>query len=296
MFDGFTSFDITVEPDVTIHGVSGGSGPAILLLHGFPQTHHIWHKVADELAKTYFVVAIDLRGYGQSSKPGGGEGHIRYGKKAMARDAVRVMDELLHGKTQFYICAHDRGARVAHRLCVDYPERVHKAIFLDICPTLAMYSQTDMVFAKAYFHWFFLIQEAPFPETLILANPTTWLEGSMGARHAGLGPFTAACLAEYKKNLTDTQTVHAMCEDYRAAASIDLEEAKQDIAEGRHVQCPLTVFWGAHGVIEKCFDAVAEWKKVSTSTVEGKALDCGHYIPEERPEDVLASVLEFLVE
>ncbi|QKX58920.1 uncharacterized protein TRUGW13939_06048 [Talaromyces rugulosus] len=300
MFDNFTTFNIPVEPDITIHGVHGGSGPVVLLLHGFPQTHHIWHRIADDLAQRYFVVAMDLRGYGRSSKPDGGDGHVRYGKKAMARDAVRVMDELCprtnnNDNKSFYICAHDRGARVAHRLCVDYPARVKKAIFLDICPTLAMYTQTDFVFAKAYFHWFFLVQDAPFPEDTITANPQAWVQGFMGGRHAGLEPFTAACLAEYENNLKDFQTVHAMCEDYRASSTVDMEEAARDIEQGRHIQCPLQVFWGAHGVIEKCFDAVAEWKKVSISTVEGRALDSGHYIPEERPENIVASVFEFFV-
>ncbi|CRG84627.1 hypothetical protein PISL3812_01886 [Talaromyces islandicus] len=307
MFKDFTPFDIPVEPDVTIHGVYGGSGPAVLLLHGFPQTHHIWHRIADDLAQSYFVVAMDLRGYGRSSKPEGGDGHVRYGKKAMARDALRVMDELCPRNSDhrnkdnnkdgppFYICAHDRGARVAHRLCVAYPARVKKAIFLDICPTLAMYTQTDLVFAKTYFHWFFLVQSAPFPENVITANPQAWIQGFMGGRHAGLEAFAAACLAEYENNLKDFRSVHAMCEDYRASSTIDMEEASRDFEQGRHIQCPLRVFWGAHGVIEKCFDAQAEWEKVSTSTVEGRALDSGHYIPEERPEDVLANILEFFV-
>jgi haloacetate dehalogenase len=291
MFDQFTIFDIPVEPDVTIHGVKGGSGPALLLLHGFPQSHHMWHRIADQLAKEYFVVAMDLRGYGRSSKPDGGEGHVRYGKKAMARDALKVMEEL--GERQFYICAHDRGARVAHRLCVDYPARVRKAIFLDICPTLAMYSQTDLTFARTYFHWFLLIQQAPLPENLITANPMAWVEGFMGGRHAGLAPFAPACLAEYRSGLSDLRTVHTMCEDYRASASIDMKEAEQDIAEGLHMQCPLRVFWGAHGVIEKCFDAVKEWSKVSVSKVEGRSFDSGHYIPEERPEELLENIVHF---
>jgi haloacetate dehalogenase len=294
MFSEFTAFDIPVEPDVTIHGVKGGSGPPMLLLHGFPQSHHIWHRIADQLAQKYSVVAMDLRGYGRSSKPDGGEGHVRYGKKAMARDAVTVMEELGHKK--FYICAHDRGARVAHRLCVDWPDRVNKAIFLDICPTLAMFGQTNFSFAQSYFHWFFLIQKAPLPENLITSNSQAWVEGFMGGRHAGLASFAPACLAEYKAGLADPQTVHTMCEDYRASASIDMKEAKQDIVEGRHMRCPLKVLWGGHGVIEKCFDAVKAWSNVSTSTVEGNSLDCGHYIPEEKPEELLENILQFFKE
>lgn len=300
MFDQFTTFDISVEQDVTIHGIHGGSGPALLLVHGFPQTHHIWHRVADELAKQYYVVAIDLRGYGRSSKPDGGEGHVRYGKKAMASDAVRVMDQLLkarqdqtQGDEQFYICAHDRGARVTHRLCVDYPHLVKKAIILDICPTLAMYSQTDFVFASHYFHWFFLIQNSPLPEISISSNPQSWVDVFMGGRYAGLGAFDAECLEQYKANLSDFNTVHTMCEDYRAGATIDMEEAKKDIEEGRQVQCPLRILWGDHGVIAKCFDALEEWRKVSAASVDGNAVDSGHYIAEERPEFVIENVLEF---
>jgi haloacetate dehalogenase len=299
MFDQFTPFDIPVEPDVTIHGIHGGSsGPALLLLHGFPQTHHIWHRVADELAKHYYVVAIDLRGYGGSSKPDGGEGHVRYGKKAMAADAVRVMDALLAKRSssdnQFYICAHDRGARVAHRLAVDYPARVKKAILLDICPTLAMYSQTTETFARDYFHWFFLIQAAPLPEVSIATNPKVWVDNFMGGRYAGLAPFAPACLAAYEANLADEQTVHAMCEDYRAAATLDMREAEADVLEGRKVQCPLRVLWGKNATVSKCFDVLAEWRKVSSTPVDGEAVESGHYIPEEAPGDVIANVLSFL--
>jgi haloacetate dehalogenase len=297
MFNNFTPFDITVEPDVTIHGVHGGSGPALLLLHGFPQTHHIWHRVADELAKSYYVVAMDLRGYGRSSKPAGGEGHVQYGKKAMAKDAVAVMKELQSrrgdGDESFYVCAHDRGARVTHRLCVDYPHLVKKAILLDICPTLAMYTQTTRDFAQSYFHWFFLIQQSPLPEVSISTNAQVWVETFMGGRYAGLAPFAEECLAEYKANLADYDTVHAMCEDYRASASIDLKEAEEDIVAGKQIQCPVRVLWGKNGVVGKLFDVLPEWRSVSSQSVDGKAVDSGHYIPEERPEEVIANVLEF---
>jgi haloacetate dehalogenase len=164
MFEGFTEFDIRVQstPEVTIHGIQGGSGPGLLLIHGFPQTHHIWHLVAPQLASQFSVVAVDIRGYGASTRLGSSDGHLNYAKSEMARDLKAVMETL--GHHAFYICAHDRGARVAHKLCVDFPARVLKAIFLDICPTLAMYSKTDFAFAKAYFHWFFLIQNPPRPK------------------------------------------------------------------------------------------------------------------------------------
>ena len=312
MFEKFTTFDIPVEPDVTIHGVHGGSGPALLLLHGFPQTHHIWHLVADQLAKSYYVVAMDLRGYGGSSKPAGGEGHVRYGKKTMAKDVVTVMKELIKRRRgdsngdgdddskyekdgeSFYVCAHDRGARVTHRLCVDYPHLVKKAILLDICPTLAMYTQTNLQFAQSYFHWFFLIQQCPIPEVSISSNAKVWVETFMGGRYAGLAPFAQECLAEYQANLADYDTVHAMCEDYRASASIDMKEAEEDIVAGRKVQCPIRVLWGKHGVVGKLFNVLGEWRSVSSQEVDGKEIESGHYIPEERPEDVIAAVLEFL--
>ena len=235
------------------------------------------------------MVALDLRGYGQSSKPAADETHSTYSKRVMAQDCVDVMSKLGHNDA-FYICAHDRGARVAHKLCVDHPGRVKKAIFLDIAPTLAMYSKTDYVFAKAYFHWFFLIQPSPLPESFLLnADPEAFLRAPKGAFH----PF---CLESYKRMLKDPACVHAMCEEYRASASVDLDAHREDEERGRRIQCPLMVLWGKSGIIEKCFDAVAEWKAVSDSSVVGESLDCGHYIPEERPEELLAHITAFLKE
>ena len=292
MFEGFTSFDITTQsdPPVSIHGIRGGSGPPLLLLHGFPQTHHIWHRVAPLIVKNFTVIAVDIRGYGASSKP---SGVAQYSKTLMARDCATVMENW--GFTSFFVCAHDRGARVAHKLLVNYPERVRKAIFLDICPTLAMYGKTDFEFAKTYFHWFFLIQKAPLPETLIGQNPRKWAELFMGGRHAGLAAFDKSNFEEYVKVLENPDAVHAMCEDYRASASVDMIEAKDDIREGRLIHCPLKVFWGKHGVIEKCFDAVKEWKDVAATGVEidGGNVDCGHYIPEEAPGLVARNIQSF---
>lgn len=297
MFEGFSAFDIKVQstPDVSIHGVhKSGSGPALLLLHGFPQTHHIWHKVAPQLTNNFSIVAMDLRGYGASTKLPKSEGHKSYAKSAMARDSAVVMEKL--GYEKFFICAHDRGARVAHKVCVDYPERVIKAIFLDICPTLAMYSKTDFEFAKAYFHWFFLIQRHPLPETLISQNPRSFAELFMGGRHAGLAAFTKENFAEYVSVLENPQAVEAMCEDYRASSTIDMDEARGDIAAKRFIQNPLRVLWGKHGVIEKCFDAVKEWKEVSVASVDGQAVECGHYIPEEAPDLVVSNIKALFVQ
>lgn len=284
----FSAFDIEVEPGVTIHGVHGGTGPALLLLHGFPQTHVLWHIVAPQLASRYHVVAMDLRGYGASSKPDGGDSHEGYAKTAMARDTNAVMQKL--GFQTYFVCGHDRGGRVAHKLCVDHPGAVRKAIFLDICPTLAMYEKTGFFFAKAYYHWFFLIQKAPFPERVISSDATLFADLHLDDTKV-LDP---EAFKAYVKALGDYDTVHAMCEDYRAGASIDMEESRQDIAAGRHIRCPLRLYWAKHGVIEQCYDAIGEWKAVhATGDVDGHVVDCGHNIPEELPNELVKYIQEF---
>ena len=292
LFEGFKPFDITLQPDLQIHGIRAGSGPPLLLLHGFPQSHHIWHLIAPKLTNQFTVIAIDLRGYGASSKPAGDENHKAYAKSTMAKDCMDVMGKL--GFHQYYICAHDRGARVAHKLCVDYPAAVVKAILLDICPTLAMYTKTNQAFATAYFHWFFLIQAAPFPETAITHSPGAFAERCFG--RVGMGVFDHECLAHYVSMMANPEAVHGMCEDYRASASIDLEEAREDIEASRQILCPLRILWGKKGVIEKTYDAIGEWKQVhATGEVDGESVDCGHYIPEEAPNVVLKHIREFLV-
>ncbi|KAK3179061.1 hypothetical protein OEA41_001200 [Lepraria neglecta] len=295
MFPTFTpqTISTSTSPTVKIHTLSAGTGPPLLLLHGFPQSLNIWHLVTPSLTSQYTVILLDLRGYGKSSKPEGGEGHKEYSKSAMAADCVAVMTHL--GYEKFYICAHDRGARVAHKLCVEYPERVMKAMFLDTCPTLAMYNKTDFAFASAYWHWFFLIQKAPLPEILMVTSPRSWIENTMGGRYGvGIEVFDKEALQSYVEQMGDEETVHGMCEDYRAAASIDLEEQKKDVEQGRKIKCPLRVLWGKSGVIEKQFDALAEWRKVSEGVVDGETVDCGHYIPEEVPEVLLKHIKEFL--
>jgi haloacetate dehalogenase len=284
-FPGFTSKRIATS-GADINLVTGGSGPPLLLLHGYPQTHAMWHRVAPRLAQHYTVVATDLRGYGDSGKPAGGDQHIAYSKRAMAQDQVEVMAAL--GHPSFCVVAHDRGARVAHRMALDHPAAVKKLAVLDIVPTRLMYAASDQVFATAYFHWYFLIQPAPFPETLIGANPDFFIKSQMGRRHGGLSVFAPEAMEEYLRCFRDPATIHASCEDYRAAAGIDLVHDAADI--DKRVECPLLALWGRHGIIEHCFDAVADWKKVARD-VHGQALDCGHYLAEEKPEEV-ASLLE----
>ena len=290
MFAGFQTAQRQVN-GVHIAYRIGGSGPGLLLIHGHPQTHVIWHKVAEQLAEHFTVVAADLRGYGDSEKPEAVADHSNYSKREMARDSLELMRSL--GFEQFSVLAHDRGARVAHRLALDHPQAVSRLVMLDIAPTLAMYAQTDEAFARAYWHWFFLIRPAPLPERLIEADPEQYLLSVMGSRSAGLQPFTAPALAEYVRCIQLPGTARGICEDYRASASIDLEHDREDIDAGRHLNLPVLVLWGAQGTVGRCFDPLAEWQKVATD-VRGQALACGHYIGEEVPQLLLEHVLPFL--
>ncbi|KAJ5813814.1 Alpha/Beta hydrolase protein [Penicillium pulvis] len=299
LFHGFNAFSVQTQADpaINIHGLQSGDAssslPPLILLHGFPQTLYAWHRIAPQLTDKYTVILIDLRGYGQSCKP---TGVSAYAKSAMARDCITVMDSLGFADS-FYVCAHDRGARVAHKLCVDFPSRVKKTILIDICPTLAMFTKTDFHFAKAYFHWFLLIQDAPLPETFLSGRPREVMALMMGERPGeGLKIFDPECFDTYVKNLEDPATVQAMCNDYRASASLDLDEAREDMKNHRLVQCPLLVIWSKHGVIEKSFKAIEEWQAVVAQgvAVQGYSLDSGHSIPEEAPELVLSAIGEFL--
>ena len=291
LFPGFAHHLLEVSPSVSISAMVGGQGPGLLLLNGHPQTLAIWHKVAPTLALHFTVVAADLRGYGDSSKPEGGPDHAAYAKRSMAQDQVRLMQQL--GFAGFAVLAHDRGARVAHRLALDHPQVVSRMALLDIAPTLAMYAQTTEAFARAYWHWFFLIQPQPLPERLIAANPAAYVTDVMGNRSAGLAPFDARALAEYQRCLALPGAAHGLCEDYRASAGIDLVHDREDIAQGRRLQLPLQVLWGAQGVVQRCFDPLMEWQKVANQ-VSGEALPCGHYIAEEAPDALLAKALPFL--
>jgi haloacetate dehalogenase len=291
LFPHFRALQVEIDPTVTINAIVGGSGPPLLLLHGHPQTHAIWHRVAPRLAEQFTVVACDLRGYGDSSKPQGAPDHANYSKRAMAADMVAVMQSL--GFATFRVLAHDRGARVAHRLAQDHPQAVERMALLDIAPTLAMYEQTSDTFARAYWHWFFLIQPAPLPERLIEADPAAYVRDVMGKRSAGLAPFDPRALAEYQRCLALPGAAHGICEDYRAAATIDLEHDRFDRDAGNRLALPLMVLWGEQGVVGRCFDPLAEWQRVAAD-VQGGALPCGHYIAEEAPDTLLERVLPFL--
>ncbi len=293
-FPGFESKTFkhdTADGSIEISYLIGGSGPPLLLLHGFPQTKAIWSQIAPELAKNFTVIASDLRGYGASSKPHGSKDHSTYSKRAMAADQHALMKSL--GFDHFFLLGHDRGGRVSHRLAIDFPESVLRLMVLDISPTLKMYDNTTMEFAKGYWHWFFLIQPEPVPETLIGANPEYWLKNHMG-RHAGTGIFSPERWSEYLAGASNEKALHAMCEDYRAAATIDLVHDRSDRLAGNKLNMPLRVLWGEHGLVNKCFSPVDDWKEVALH-VTGRSVPSGHYIPEEIPEILLHEAREFFI-
>lgn len=266
----------------------GGTGPPLLLLHGYPQTHVMWHKVAPELCERFHVVCADLRGYGDSSKPDGGPDHAAYSKRAMALDMVEVMTGL--GYENFAIAGHDRGARVAHRMALDHPERISRACVMDIAPTLHMFEQTNQAFATGYYHWFFLIQPNGLPEKMIGADPVYYLESKLRHWSAADSHFAPGAMDEYRRCFADPATIHASCEDYRAAAGIDLEHDRADIE--RQIECPLLVLWGAKGFVNRLYDVLAVWR-TRARRVQGRPLDCGHFLPEESPAEVIDELRAF---
>jgi haloacetate dehalogenase len=271
-----------------INLVKVGTGPPILLLHGYPQTYMMWHKIALRLAENFTVIATDLRGYGDSDKPLGNVDHSNYSKRAMALDQIEVMSQL--GYEQFYLVGHDRGARVAHRLSLDYPKRVLKLAVLDIIPTYELYQTTDREFATAYYHWFFLTQPSPLPETLIGANPEFFLRTCLQNWSKNFSAFCDFALDEYIRCFSCPDTIHSTCEDYRASASIDLIHDELDKAQ--KITCPVLALWGAKGIIGRKYDVLTTWQTRAIN-VTGKALDCGHFLPEEAPDSTYSSLLEF---
>jgi len=275
---------------VDIHYVQTGSGPPLLLLHGYPQSHVMWHKVIAKLSEEYTVIASDLRGYGDSSAPITDAQHTPYSKRVMAQDQLLLMKSL--GFTQFILIAHDRGARVAHRMSLDAPEAILKLVLLDIAPTLHMYDHTSMAFASAYFHWFLLIQPFDFPETLIGGNTAYFLSSIFRAKPEHRLIHTDEAVAEYLRCF-DQNTIHASCEDYRASATIDLQHDRVDRNSENIIRCPLLFMWGSHGIIGKLYNPMEVWSQYAEN-VEGIEVDSGHFIPEECPEVLLNSVIPFL--
>jgi haloacetate dehalogenase len=289
MFDGFERVRVDTG-EATINAVRGGTGPPVLLLHGFPQTSAMWHQVAPALARRYAVVAADLRGYGDSSRPPSGGDHAGYSFRTMAADQVALMRSL--GHERFAVVGHDRGARVTHRIALDAPEAITRLAVLDILPTLHVYSHVDRALATAYYHWFFYIQPYDVPERLIAGDPIGYLHTVLGRFGGRVDAFAPEAVAEYERVFADPDARHAMMEDYRAGASIDLEHDRADV--GRRVEAPLLAMWGTRGVVGRGPDnPVAVWREHATD-VTGVGLDAGHYLVEERPEETLAALERFL--
>ena len=292
-FDGYTVEDITLD-GIALHLRQGGTpgAPPLLLLHGYPQTHVIWRRVAERLRDRFWLVMPDLRGYGRSAKPAGGADHAAYSKRAMAADMAALMRQL--GHERFCVAGHDRGGRVTHRLALDHAERVVRAAVLDISPTLAMYEGTTLAFAQAYYHWFHLIQPHPLPERHIGADPVWHLRTKLGGWGSGsLAHFEPEALADYEAAFARAETIHATCEDYRASAGIDLEHDRASRAAGQRLQCPLLVLWGERGVVNRLFRPLDDWAAVSDAPVSGRTLPCGHYLPEECPDETAAELARF---
>jgi haloacetate dehalogenase len=292
-FPGFAVEDVRTS-DTTIHTVRKGDGPPILLLHGFPQTHVTWHFVAPRLAEHFTVIATDLRGYGDSGRPADGERHEGYSFRAMAKDQIEVMRHF--GFDTFYVGAHDRGARAAHRLCLDHPDAVRKVCVMDIVPTLTMYGHTNKEFATKYMWWFFLIQNQPLPEHMIGCDPLFFLDQIFAILNKTPGAITPEALAEYRRCFVRPDTIHAMCEDYRASAEIDLEMDQADHTAGRKIQVPVRALWGSKGTVGGLWDIVNVWREYASNDVTGRALNAGHHLPEEQPDEVLAELQRFFSE
>jgi len=286
-FPGFKAISTKTSVGATIHSVVGGSGPPLLLLHGYPQTHIEWRDVATKLAGKFTVVASDLRGYGDSSKPADGENHLGYSKRVMAQDHVDVMASL--GFPKFDVVAHDRGGRVAHRMALDHADRVTKLVILDIVPTYKVLHSVNNDLATANFHWWFLIQKAPLPETLIANSAETWLHSRFERIPSGI--LSQEAFVEYLRAFQSPGSIHATCEDYRAGATIDLVHDAADL--DRKISCPLHVLWGERGVWPKVFDVLDTWRE-RASIVTGKQVPTGHFIAEEKPDILLAELSGFL--
>jgi haloacetate dehalogenase len=295
-FKGFKTEEIKTS-GATIHTVSGGNrtGPPLLLLHGIPETHVLWRKVAPALAQDYFLVMTDLRGYGESGKPPGGGDHFAYSKRAMAQDQVEVMKHL--GFEKFALVGHDRGGRAAHRLALDHPEVLTKLVILDIVPTYLLYQNINQEFATIFYHWFLLVQPPPFPETMVANSAEYFLKCTLlwlgGSKLTDPLPdwISPAVFQEYLRTFRSSETIHAICEDYRAAASIDLAHDKADL--DKKIQCPLLVLWSEKGPFHRLYDVLQTWRDRAVQA-QGKALPTGHFLPEQMPEELTQELRTFL--
>ncbi len=292
-FEGFEAQDFDLE-GTRIHARIGGrsDAPPLLLIHGFPQTHAMWQRVAQRLAPNFRMVLPDLRGYGDSAKPAGAHDHANYSKRAMGADLAALMQHL--GHTRYAICGHDRGGRVAHRLALDHPQAVSRLALIDIAPTLDMYNATDMRFARAYYHWFFLIQPQPLPEMMIGGCAREYLHAKLGGwGSAGTAHIEPQALAEYERCFCTPEAIHGACEDYRASAGIDLDHDRASRAAGQKIACDTLLLWGQRGVVQAQFDPLALWRAQCAAGLEGQAMPAGHFIPEELPEATAERLLAF---
>ncbi|WP_286238628.1 alpha/beta fold hydrolase [Neptuniibacter halophilus] len=289
MFENFTDDRVQLSSGITLRVRTAGQGPVVLLLHGYPQTHVCWHKVAPVLVDAGFhVVLSDLRGYGDSDKPETDEDHLPYSKRELAADQAALMKQL--GHDSYFVAGHDRGGRVAHRLARDYPDAVKAVSFLDIVPTEHMYAQTERTFATGYYHWFFLIQPSPLPERLIGGDAEYFLTAKLSAWSKGNdAAFAPEAVREYVRCFSP-EAIHSTCEDYRAAATIDLDHDQQDA--GVQLTMPVQALWGAKGLVAMLYDVVDVWGRYAEQ-VEGEALDCGHFLPEEAPEETAGWLISF---
>jgi haloacetate dehalogenase len=291
--EGFTRSEIATS-GARIVAVHGGNGPPVLLMHGNPFTHLTWHKFAPRLAREFTVVATDLRGYGDSEKPPGGDDHSGYSFRAMAQDQVEVMAAL--GFPRFMAAGHDRGARVLHRMCLDHPEKVERAAIMDIMPQHYLFNNVTQAWATYAYHWFFMIQPAPMPETLMSADPDFFITKKLSKTKAGLSFFGKEALDEYKRCFRNPATVRAMCEDYRATATVDLAMDTKDFAAGKKIACPALILWGATGAVGRLHKPADIWPQYARDIRGAKALPCGHYLSEEAPAETYAELRAFFKE
>jgi haloacetate dehalogenase len=293
MFENFTRAEIKTS-GARIVAVSGGQGPPVLLMHGNPFTHMCWHRIAPQLARDFTVVATDLRGYGDSEKPPGGDDHAAYSFRAMAADQVEVMAAL--GFDRFYAAGHDRGARVLHRMCLDHPDKVARAAILDIIPQHHLLNHVTRAWGTFSWHWFFLIQPYDFPERMIGMDPDFFIQRKLAKTPQGLTFFHPEALAEYMRCFRNPDTIHAICEDYRATFGVDLATDTEDFARGRKIGCPVLLLWGATGGVGRDHDSLQIWPHYAADIRAGKALPCGHYLCDEAPDATYAELRAFFAD